>query len=877
MKLLFLLKKQAGINLTELARLVGHALCEQFKMANEWDSVYYWPEEVWDEFVVAKSRIDAKLYKLTYTVTDKKVTFGDPVQVEETYVEVATAQTETLEPPSEALRAPVNPVQSASAANAVSSAAAAQSYTILNPTATEGEVTLTFQAGKPLDAKGFKWRCQVVGFGMSKTRDIWESPIFQASLPMWEGIDCYADHSSHSEQQDRPERTIRDKVGVWENFEVTAQGVDATLHLKPSAAWMAEDLLWAQQNNYLHFYGFSLNAFTMAKQVQAPDGQKARLHTQIVRPLSVDAVTMDAANGHIKVALQSRRESAKENRNMNWQMLARLFKAQPAHFKMVRQGFIGANVAGITVETSEDDLAKKVAADVTLTSQCEMLLAAADGMVEITRQTNPAPTTTTNDSGAQTTQTNPAPVNQSISTEQLPVELRDMLIMQAYSQSSLPEAAKQKIKARLGVTGTLAATRQAIAEAEEVVGTVQQTQDGFGFNNPRISIGAESRDKFAIAIAQSFELSYEEFNSIESGIGRAIRQAGMQPFKAEQATYNSIGPIESIREFYIQYTGDRDFVGVSNLPAAVRRQANYTSGDFPELFLDAMHKRLLRDYRRANYMWEKVCTIKPVKDFKTQHAILMGYFGDLPTVLEEGTYLTPSALTDTKESYALAKKGRIVTLTLEAIANDDMSAFTKIVNRLGIAAARTLAKYIFRTLIMSNPVMAADSLAVFHASHGNLITDALSSTALKSMLALLQNQTEPGSGEKFGMDTTSLNLWVPTALSLDGRSLTEAQNEPGGNDDSLAKTIRTLGISSNTQPVFDDTNDYLLTASTNELDLVEIGFFNGQREPEMFVQNDPTQGESFTNDRVMAWKIRHIYGGTVVDHRGMVLSKVAGS
>jgi len=45
-----------------------------------------------------------------------------------------------------------------------------------------------------------------------------------------------------------------------------------------------------------------------------------------------------------------------------------------------------------------------------------------------------------------------------------------------------------------------------------------------------------------------------------------------------------------------------------------------------------------------------------------------------------------------------------------------------------------------------------------------------------------------------------------------------------------------------------------------------IGFLGGRQEPELFVQDNPTVGEAMSHDRIN-FKVRHIYGGTVADHR----------
>src|SRR5205807_6517287 len=64
-----------------------------------------------------------------------------------------------------------------------------------------------------------------------------------------------------------------------------------------------------------------------------------------------------------------------------------------------------------------------------------------------------------------------------------------------------------------------------------------------------------------------------------------------------------------------------------------------------------------------------------------------------------------------------------------------------------------------------------------------------------------------------------------------------------------------------------DTNDWFLEADPAMVDTIEVGFYQGRQEPELFVQNDPAVGSVFNADKI-TWKIRHIYSGTVLDHRG---------
>ncbi len=60
-----------------------------------------------------------------------------------------------------------------------------------------------------------------------------------------------------------------------------------------------------------------------------------------------------------------------------------------------------------------------------------------------------------------------------------------------------------------------------------------------------------------------------------------------------------------------------------------------------------------------------------------------------------------------------------------------------------------------------------------------------------------------------------------------------------------------------------DGNDWTTVANPMVLPVLEIGFLGGQEEPELFVQDQPNAGSMFSNDKT-TYKIRHIYGGTVL-------------
>jgi len=64
-----------------------------------------------------------------------------------------------------------------------------------------------------------------------------------------------------------------------------------------------------------------------------------------------------------------------------------------------------------------------------------------------------------------------------------------------------------------------------------------------------------------------------------------------------------------------------------------------------------------------------------------------------------------------------------------------------------------------------------------------------------------------------------------------------------------------------------DVNNWYMTAAKKDIELIELGFLGGKQNPELIRQDAPGVGAVFTND-VIRYKVRHEYGGVVVDFRG---------
>ena len=115
-------------------------------------------------------------------------------------------------------------------------------------------------------------------------------------------------------------------------------------------------------------------------------------------------------------------------------------------------------------------------------------------------------------------------------------------------------------------------------------------------------------------------------------------------------------------------------------------------------------------------------------------------------------------------------------------------------------------------------------------------------------------------------------LWVPRALNGTALALQKSDKNPENAEGGI-NTLRDQFEVQQSPFLRGDENNYYISAKTSDVEGVEIGFLNGKEEPEILVQDQPTVGNVFTHDTIR-YKVRHEYGGAVVDFRAFAGSIV---
>ena len=310
--------------------------------------------------------------------------------------------------------------------------------------------------------------------------------------------------------------------------------------------------------------------------------------------------------------------------------------------------------------------------------------------------------------------------------------------------------------------------------------------------------------------------------------------------------------VRSFKECYIEMTGDRDITG---RPDQARLTESIGTDTFANALGSSITRRLqtlYRDYVEYD-AWRNVTVQSPVNDFRTQERTQIGGYGDLPAVAERAAYTALTDPSDAKATYAVTKRGGLAQVTMEGIKNDDVGAIRRVPLELARSAKRTLYKFVMNFFAANAAIY--DSVALYHASHGNLAVAALDATQLAAHRLLMKKQT--------GRDTATRMGIGPKFLLVPDDLFETAYNLFNRNTNLDETFVQNMKLTIIAVPTWTDTNDWVTMADPNDIPVLEIGFLDGMEEPVLLTQDSPTEGSVFTND-LISYKMRHIYGGNIL-------------
>lgn len=199
----------------------------------------------------------------------------------------------------------------------------------------------------------------------------------------------------------------------------------------------------------------------------------------------------------------------------------------------------------------------------------------------------------------------------------------------------------------------------------------------------------------------------------------------------------------------------------------------HSSGDFSKLLANTAEKSMLRGAEESNETFQQWTRAGQLGDFKVASRVDLNAFPSLDKV-QEGAEYKYATMGDRAEQIQLATYGKLFSITRQAIINDDLDAFTRIPNRMGRAALRTVGDLVY-AILTSNPTM-SDGTALFHADHNNLLSAAGINTASVDEMRVAMGTQKDGAAN---LNIRLAHLLVPMALEGQANVVRESQFEVG--------------------------------------------------------------------------------------------------
>lgn len=261
---------------------------------------------------------------------------------------------------------------------------------------------------------------------------------------------------------------------------------------------------------------------------------------------------------------------------------------------------------------------------------------------------------------------------------------------------------------------------------------------------------------------------------------------------------------------------------------SLRMSAAHSTSDFPAILENIANKAMLTGFDEVEESYPEFTSVGTLSDFKPTKRVGIDAFPSLAKVTEDAEF-TYGTMGDHGEPVTLATYGKLFKITRQAIVNDDLDAFTRVPQRMGRAARRTVGDLVFAVLT-GNPTM-SDGTALFHADHGNLAGSGGAPTVTTLEAAMAAMATQKDRSDNATLNIRPAFILAPYALRGTVMQLLESEYDP-------AKTTRAANTVRNAvQPIIDarlDTDSataWYLAASPMMGDTIEVSYLDGNAAP----------------------------------------------
>lgn len=292
----------------------------------------------------------------------------------------------------------------------------------------------------------------------------------------------------------------------------------------------------------------------------------------------------------------------------------------------------------------------------------------------------------------------------------------------------------------------------------------------------------------------------------------------------------------------------------------IAQLAFQSTNDFPFILADVANKTLRAGYDMVPAMWRLIAARRTAPDFKSVKELTLDSSARLELVRESGEFHR-GRLIEGKETWQLATYGKVISITRQAIINDDLGAFTRTPQLMGQEVAMLEADTVFG-IITANANL-ADAVPLFHTTHANHVDSGatISIEELGDARLLMLKQTSPGGKN---LNITPRYIVAPAALAQLAEQYTSSNYVAAQPSDINPMAGRLTPIIDSRLDAADPKVWYLFADPNTPNGVVLIyAYLEGQEGPYTETRN------GFDVDGVEI-KIRHDFASAAVDYRGAV-------
>lgn len=735
----------------------------------------------------------------------------------------------------------------------------------------------------------------IIREGKSKNGRYYSKDLLEKSIGIFEGAKIAAyewknfhDHLSENTKQMVPAGFPSSIAGLVTGVTLSKlddgkYGLVGRMKLHESAQALADVFMLGLQTNNKNVLGFSIDVYGACEK-RTVEGEELDYITEISEVNEITVVTNPAAGGQL-LRLVASFDEQKEKSKMKDQLL-RLIAALN-YKKLSGVSFTEsdqASLAKVAKETVDEvisavkenadvvaalkaakaaidagDAAKAQAAiDSAITMYEQYTASAQSAAMEAAKQTAAqeaeAKIKKDDKGGADVVDLKEAQKKLNERLNESEVKICESNLKSALVESKLPEPSKDRIKEKF--SGKVFKDEDLKKEIDSETKYVSRMAESLHPRGLTIEVGQDSTDKLGDAVEGMIAgKSINKVTPFKSLTEAYCKMENVSPFAAglKEKVWMSL---KDGAQSYTRKTALKEAITISGLG---------------EVLGDRLHKTMVKEYAENGLDdWKKIVTITERSDFLTNRATRLGGYGtNIPTVNEGAAYTSLTSPTDEEATYTLAKKGGLETLSWESILSDNIKGLQLIPKRLARGAKNTLYQFVFELINPATNAAIYDTVTLYHATHGaNLRTAALSWTEFDAIKLVMNDQTAYNEANFFVMNNPKYivvpnELWR-TAMEIVNSTVT-AQ---GARTETVDNSYASMGLEVIQVPYWTDSNNFCVVADPATSPGIEIGFLNGNQEPEI-LQEVAGTGSDFTNDQIR-YKLRHVYGGAVTDFRPFV-------